>query len=185
MKHKLSGEQKRRERLVKVELKTNPEYEALLPKLSVEQYEALKNSIMAEGQHYPIAYNVEGEVLDGHHRLKVCKELGIEPKLEAEPRTFKDKLDEKQFVLEVNLIRRHLDTWYRIIVAKPLLAIYREKAERRRLATLKQGTEIPDTQNIGERVPQKIRQAKVQPVQLLHLSRSAMRAKFLVGGQPQ
>jgi len=32
-----------------------------------------------------------------------------------------------------------------------LLQIYREKAEQRRTATLKQGTEAPDTQNIGER----------------------------------
>ena len=69
-------------------------------------------------------------ILDGHHRFKICQELGGEPKIEAEPRVFKDKLDEKQFVLETNLLRRHLDTWYRMLVAKPLLLIYREKAER-------------------------------------------------------
>ena len=102
--------------------------------LSLMQYEALKNSIMAEGQHYPIAYNAENEILDGHHRYKICSELGIDPKIESEPRVFPDKLSEKQFVLETNLIRRHLDTWYRIMVAKPLLLIYREKAERRRKA---------------------------------------------------
>ena len=114
-----------------MELKINPEYEKLLPQLNVEQYQALKKSIQEEGQHYAIAYNFDGEVLDGHHRLKVCQELGIEPKMESEPRLFKDVLDEKQFVLETNLIRRHLDTWYRIMVGKPLLQIYREKAEQR------------------------------------------------------
>lgn len=112
-------------------LKVNPEYEALLPKLNPEQYEALKKSILEEGQHYLIAYNTDGEILDGHTRFKICKELGIEPKIEKEPRVFADKLDEKQFVLETNLLRRNLPDFLRIIAAKPLLLIYREKAERR------------------------------------------------------
>ena len=59
-----------------MKLNINPEYESLLPKLSIEQYEALKKSFQEEGQHYPIAYNPELEVLDGYHRLKVCQELG-------------------------------------------------------------------------------------------------------------
>jgi len=39
----------------------------------------------------------------------------------------------------------------KIITAKPLLVIYREKAEQRRLATLKQSEISPDRQIIGER----------------------------------
>lgn len=132
-------------------LKINQTYDNLLPKLSPEQYEALKNSIQKEGQHYPIAYNTEGEVLDGHHRLRICRELAIEPLIEDNARVFVDALSERQFVLETNLLRRHLDTWNRILVAKPLLEIYKEKAQQRQLATLKQGEIIPDTQIFGER----------------------------------
>lgn len=126
-----------------MKLKVNPEYHALLPQLDPDQYEALKKSIADEGQHYPIAYNTEHEILDGHNRYKICIELNIEPLLEDSHRVFEDKVSEKQFVLETNLLRRHLDVWHRIMVAKPLLEIYHEKAEHRRLSTLKQGDKLP------------------------------------------
>lgn len=116
-------------------LKINPEYESLLPSLATEQYDVLKKSIMEEGQHYPVAYNSDFEILDGHNRFKICQELGIEPLLENEPRKFATKLDEKQFVLETNLLRRHLPDFQRIIAGKSLLLVYRLKAEQRRKAT--------------------------------------------------
>jgi len=47
--------------------------------------------------------------------------------------------------------RTNLSKWLRILTSKPLFLILREKAKRRRLATLKQETEIPDSQNFGER----------------------------------
>lgn len=134
-----------------MELKINPEYEKLLPRIPNEQFEALKKSIQMEGQHYPIAYNSKGEILDGHQRYNACLELGIQPKLEDQPRSFNDFRDERQFVLETNLLRRHLETWHRIMLFKPLFLIYREKANERMLETLKQGDEQPATQNIGER----------------------------------
>jgi len=124
-----------------MKLKIKPEYEALFPKLTATEYEALKKSIQTEGQHYPIAYNEDFEILDGHTRYKICEELGIEPVLEPEPRRFADKLSEKQFVLETNLNRRQIQEWNRFILFKPLMLILREKAEQRRLANLKQVVE--------------------------------------------
>lgn len=132
-----------------MQLKINPEYYNLLPKLTPEQYSALKKSIAEEGQHYPIAYNQEGIILDGHHRFQACNELGIEPKVESEPRVFVDELSERQFVLETNLVRRNLPDFLRIIAAKPLLLIYREKAERRMREGISQNV-INPTQKIGE-----------------------------------
>src|SRR5215211_4888830 len=48
------------------------------------EYEALKQSIKdAKKLHIPISINKHGDVLDGHHRLRACTELGIEPTFEA------------------------------------------------------------------------------------------------------
>jgi hypothetical protein len=34
-------------------------------------------------QYYPIVVNPTGEILDGHHRYKICKELHIPIKKES------------------------------------------------------------------------------------------------------
>jgi ParB-like chromosome segregation protein Spo0J len=57
--------------------KINPDYSKLVNPLSNQEYEMLKDSIKKDGLHYPIAINSKGEILDGHHRYKICKELKI------------------------------------------------------------------------------------------------------------
>ena len=76
-------------------LRLNPEYDKLLPRMSSEEFAELKISIETEGQHYPIIVNEDLQVLDGHHRFRVCNELGIEPDFEV--KRFEDKLLEKKF----------------------------------------------------------------------------------------
>ena len=58
--------------------KINPEYASLVPELSPEEYESLKQSIKEKGLYVPIIVNQDGIVLDGHHRFKACQELGIQ-----------------------------------------------------------------------------------------------------------
>ena len=132
----------------------NPEYEKLLPKLSSEEFEALKKSIREEGLHYPIIVNQDKIVLDGHHRLRVCKELGIEPRFEVWRSFEANPLLERKFVIEVNLRRRHLSEFQRAELAYPLLEIENELAKQRQLATLKQGDHVPLGSNepIGEKI---------------------------------
>jgi N6-adenosine-specific RNA methylase IME4 len=121
-------------------LKINPEYEALLPKLSKEEYEALKESIKREGQHYPIIVNVDLEVLDGHHRLKACQELAFEPAFET--RKFESKLLEKKFVIESNLRRRNLNDFQKAEMGMVLLEVEKELAKERMKVTPNDGTSI-------------------------------------------
>ena len=64
-------------------LRLKPEYEKMLPTMSEEEFEQLKESIRTEGQHYPIIVNENLEVLDGHHRFRACTELEIEPDFEV------------------------------------------------------------------------------------------------------
>ena len=113
-------------------MKINPEYEALLPKLSALDYEELKASIKNDGLHYAIAVNKEGIILDGHHRFRICKELSIEPKVEI--KEFADLLLEKKFVIESNLKRRHLNKFQRGKLVLPLLKIEKELARIRQLS---------------------------------------------------
>ena len=105
-----------------LQVKTNPEYASLVPELSPEEYESLKQSIKENGLHVPIIVNQYGIILDGHHRYKACQELGIEPKTSV--REFKDKSEEQLFVIDCNLIRRQLSNFQRSELAlksKPIL----------------------------------------------------------------
>jgi len=113
-------------------LRINPVYDKLLPQMSDEEFEQLKASIKAEGQHYPIIVNEDLEVLDGHHRFRACNELGIEPDFEV--RKFDDKLLEKKFVIEANLRRRHLNNYQLVELAVPLLEIEKALAKQRQSA---------------------------------------------------
>jgi ParB-like chromosome segregation protein Spo0J len=121
-------------------LRVNPEYEKLLPRMSDEEFEELKASIRAEGQHYPIVANEDLEVLDGHHRFRACVELGIEPDFEV--RKFEDKLLEKKFVIEANLRRRHLTNFQLVELAVPLLEIEKALAKKRQVEGGKAGREM-------------------------------------------
>jgi len=109
-------------------LHLNPQYEKMLPTMSQEEFEQLKESIRTEGQHYPIIVSENLEVLDGHHRFRACLELGIDPDFEV--KHFEDKLLEKKFVIEANLRRRHLNNFQLVELAVPLLEI--EKAIARK-----------------------------------------------------
>jgi len=110
-------------------IKINSVYEKLVPNLSILEYQDLKNSIQQNGMYIPIIINKEGEILDGHHRYKACKELGIEPKVTHS--IFTNKLEEKKFVIENCIKRRHLNDFQKAELAIPLLEIEKELAMAR------------------------------------------------------
>jgi len=115
-----------------MELKINPEYEALLPKLSEPEFQELKESIRKDGLHYTLAINKAGVILDGHHRFRACRELGVEPKVEV--KEFENALLEKKFVIESNLKRRHLNKFQRAKLILPLLEVEKQLARQRQLS---------------------------------------------------
>src|SRR6187200_817245 len=94
-------------------------YQDFVPDIRREEYEALKNSIKDKGLHLPIIVNQKNNVLlDGHHRYRVCQELGIEPRFET--KMFEDEFEEKEFVIEINLKRRQLPEWEKLELALKL-----------------------------------------------------------------
>ena len=87
----------------------------IFPDMQVEEYEALKESISQHGQREPIVL-FEGQVIDGQHRLKACIDLNIEPAV-TELEAVNDPV---AFVVDANLIRRHLETGQRAMIAEQL-----------------------------------------------------------------
>lgn len=86
----------------------NPAPYQVMPPLSADEYEALKADIAQRGVQVPVEYDETGHVLDGHHRIAICAELGIEnwPRLVRYGLTDEEK---RRHARRLNLDRRHLD----------------------------------------------------------------------------
>ena len=80
----------------------------VMPALSADEYAALKSDIAARGVQVPVEYDDRGNILDGHHRVQICGELGII----HWPRLVRYGLSEEEkrrHAQRLNLDRRHLD----------------------------------------------------------------------------
>ncbi len=88
-----------------MEIKINNELKNFIRPLRDEEYENLKESILAEGVRDPlIVWN--GMLLDGHHRYKIAQEFNIEYKtIEVD---FPDMDAAKEWIIKNQLGRRNL-----------------------------------------------------------------------------
>jgi len=110
-------------------LTINLVHQNLVPNLSENEYKSLKKSIKENGLWMPIVVNPKGEILDGHNRYEICKELGIP--LTQVVKTFDNEWLEKKFVIESNLKRRQLNDYQKAELGIPLEGIERELAKIR------------------------------------------------------
>ncbi len=79
-----------------------------MPPLSEADYAALKADIAERGIMVPIEVDEAGEVLDGHHRVRVCDELDIHC-----PRFVREGMDDaakRTHARMLNIARRHLNS---------------------------------------------------------------------------
>ena len=119
-----------------IEIKVKQEYEQLVPPLTPIEYTNLKKSIKENnGNTIPIIVNKEGIILDGNNRYKACLELGLEPRIEV--LEFSDPLLEKEFIITINLNRRHLNQFQISELGYKLEDIEKQKARVRQLKNLK------------------------------------------------
>lgn len=100
----------------------------LLPAMSTEEFASLKVDIAGNGLRQPIVLHL-GTVLDGRHRLRACKELGVEPLF-----VDFDGGDPIAFVLSSNVHRRHLTASQRAAVAVEAETMFKAQAEKRQRA---------------------------------------------------
>lgn len=109
----------------------DPEYAQLVPPLKKEKHRALRASIERDGLWEPIIINTENVVLDGHHRFKICQELGVLPRFTV--KRFNSKNQERKYVIETNLYRRQLNKIQLAELGVKLEPIYTEEAKDRQV----------------------------------------------------
>ncbi|MGH9981074.1 MAG: DNA modification methylase [Nitrososphaeraceae archaeon] len=120
----------------KLEIKIKSEYEQLVPPLTPREFTNLKQSIKENnGNSIPIIVTKEGIILDGNNRYKACLELGLEPRIEIQD--FSNPLLEKEFIITINLHRRHLNQFQISELGYKLEEIEEQKARMRQLKNLK------------------------------------------------
>ncbi|MDP9102233.1 MAG: hypothetical protein M3N21_08830 [Actinomycetota bacterium] len=78
----------------------------MLPRLSDEEYLALRADIEVSGIRVPIDVDEDGNVLDGHHRSWIAAELGIECPRRVVPDLTEDQ--KRAHAVAVNVHRRNL-----------------------------------------------------------------------------
>ncbi len=79
----------------------------LLPNLTADEYASLKADIAERGVLVAVEYDEAGHILDGHHRVRAARELGLAewPSVVRGGMTEQEK---RQHVWALNLQRRHL-----------------------------------------------------------------------------
>ena len=100
----------------------------LMPAMADDEYNDLLADIASNGLLVPIVLH-EGKVLDGRHRLRACRELGLEPRYEDYAGD-----DPLAYVVATGLRRRHLTAAQRAALAVEVLPMLEEAARKRQAA---------------------------------------------------
>jgi hypothetical protein len=106
----------------------------IFPMMSDRELTDLTDDIREHGLREPIWLHRDGRIVDGRNRYLACREVGAKP----ETRTFSgDDADLVEFVVSLNLHRRHLNESQRAMVAA-------------RIANMRQGerTDLPPSANL-------------------------------------
>lgn len=99
----------------------------VMPPLSTEEYEALKADIGEHGVQVPVEMDESGAILDGHHRVKACQELGIN-KWPTVVRIGLSTEEKRAHASRLNLARRHFTQEQKRLLIKEQLKETPEKS---------------------------------------------------------
>jgi len=91
----------------------------IFPVMDEVAFAALVADIAAHGQREPILI-IDGQVIDGRHRLRACEQLGLKPLVRE---VIADDGDPYGLVVSLNLHRRHLTESQRALVAARLATL--------------------------------------------------------------
>ncbi len=115
--------------LTNIKIKVKEEYLDLVPRPTKEERQSLKEDIMLNGQSDPIVINRDGFILDGYTRYEICQELGIDIKYRIQG--FKTKEEEKRYVINCNVRRRHLNSFQRVELMYKIYLMEKDLAKHR------------------------------------------------------
>lgn len=97
----------------KVFSNSNRRFRAAFPLIEGEEFDQLVEDIRANGLRVPVWLHPDGSILDGRNRYRACKAARIKPQFE----TWDGKGSPLEFVISMNLQRRHLTQGQRACVA--------------------------------------------------------------------
>ena len=116
-----------------------------MPDLSPAQYAQLKASIREHGFYYPVIVDENSAVIDGHQRMRVARELGIDAPVERREGLSDD--EKRILAFRLNTERRQLSEYQKLVAARNILPVYEARARQRKKA----GKPIPDNSGQVER----------------------------------
>ena len=88
------------------ELKVNPKFRDVIPPLTAEEYNNLRESIIAEGCRDAIIV-WDGFIVDGHNRAQICTELGVP--FNVSETAFENETTALTWIMFNSLARRNLN----------------------------------------------------------------------------
>jgi ParB-like chromosome segregation protein Spo0J len=103
---------------------------SLLPSLSDEEYAALKADVKKNGVVVPISIDEDYVVIDGHHRLRACNELGLD-RVPTRTHSQLDPAEQRDLALVLNLNRRNLSQEEKRHVIAAVLRQHPDHSDRR------------------------------------------------------
>lgn len=130
-----------------MQLKIDEEFRSLIPPLTADEYQQLKENILKDGcRDALVIWN--NTIIDGHNRYQICMENGIEFK--TIEKKFSDRQEAIEWIILNQFGRRNLQNFVRAELALKLKPIIQKKAKENQISSLKQNTV---SQNSVERKP--------------------------------
>jgi N6-adenosine-specific RNA methylase IME4 len=109
----------------------------IFPLIEGEEFNELVADIAKNGLIEPIWLDKNGQIIDGRNRYLACKKAGVKPVF----RTWEGEGSPIDFIISMNLKRRHLTTGQRAILAVEAESLFETEAiERKRATQAKPGT---------------------------------------------
>jgi len=122
----------------------------IFPAMGDDDYRQLLADIKANGLREPI-WTYQGKIIDGRHRYRACLELGIQPRF----REWDGNGSLVQFVVSLNLHRRHLTSSQKAVVALDIERLLAEEAkERQRRAAAETNAKLGRGETLTEKIPE-------------------------------
>ena len=114
----------------KIELTIDPEFESLIPPLSDEEFNQLKENILEAGECYDPIMTWNHIIVDGHNRWKIIQE-NPDIHYETTEMIFFSRNDVMAWMIRNQLGRRNLTAFARTELSLKLKPILAEEAEKR------------------------------------------------------
>ena len=113
-----------------MQLKIDEEFRSLIPPLTADEYQQLKENILKDGcRDALVIWN--GTIIDGHNRYQICMENGIEFK--TVDKQFSDRQEAIEWIILNQFGRRNLQNFVRAELALKLKPIIQKKAKENQI----------------------------------------------------